>query len=198
MSMQKFAPRERFEFSNGAIGWRPGGPFDCLGPWAKVQNCPIYGTDLRRTCYATGYADTHFSIPACTRVHGKYIGGYLTTTNDGGAEFHPLDRYKSRVTGEFDPSSVRYVEIIGRRWFQRTYGNTYHTAQVFFDGELVATVPRSYGYDSMYEQNAINALDRLGFMPGREPHEPGWRYFRDRHGCRYSSTAIDVQREKDM
>lgn len=40
--------RERYNFSNGAIGWRPGGPFDCLGPYAKVQNCPIDGTELRR------------------------------------------------------------------------------------------------------------------------------------------------------
>jgi hypothetical protein len=52
--MQRFRATERFEFTNGAIGWRPGGPFDCLGPYAKVQNCPIDGTGFRRTCYATG------------------------------------------------------------------------------------------------------------------------------------------------
>ena len=91
--MQRFIARERFEFSNGAVGWRPGGPMDCLGPYAKVQNCPIHGTSLRRTCYATGYADTFFSVPACTRVRGAYIGGYLTM-DDGGCEFRPYDRFK--------------------------------------------------------------------------------------------------------
>lgn len=94
---QVFAARERFEFSNGAIGWRPGGPFDCLGPWAKVNKCPIHGTDLRLTCYATGYADTYFSIPAVTRYKGKRIKGYLTTDQDGGAEFRPLTDQKQHL-----------------------------------------------------------------------------------------------------
>jgi hypothetical protein len=87
--MQSFIARESFTFPNGAVGWRPGGPFDCLGPWAKVNNCPIHGTELRRTAYATGYADTYFSIPAVTRYKGRRITGYLTTNSDGGAEFRP-------------------------------------------------------------------------------------------------------------
>lgn len=86
---QRFIARERFEFPNGAIGWRPGGPFDCLGPWAKVQNCPINGTGLRRTCYATGYADTWFSVPAVTRYKGRRVTGFFTTDNEGGAVFYP-------------------------------------------------------------------------------------------------------------
>ena len=91
---QKFIAREAFTFANGAIGWRPGGPFDCLGPWAKVQHCPIVGTALRLTCYATGYADTYFSIPACTRHRGKHVRGYFTTDSDGNAEFRPMDSHK--------------------------------------------------------------------------------------------------------
>lgn len=95
--MQKFIARKRFEFPNGAIGWAPGGPMDCLGPYAKVQNCPIHGTDLRRTCYATGYADTFFSVPACTRVAGQYVAGYFSTTGDGGIEFRVMDRHQGRI-----------------------------------------------------------------------------------------------------
>lgn len=90
MSGQRFIARERFEFSNGAIGWRPGGPFDCLGPYAKVQHCPIHGTDDRRTAYATGYADTFFSVPARCEYKGKTLRGYLTGVDDGGVEFRPL------------------------------------------------------------------------------------------------------------
>ncbi len=92
--MQKFTAREKHEFNNGAIGFRPGGPFDCLGPYAKVLNCPIHGTELRRACYATGYADTYFSVPACTRVRGKYISGYLTGDGlNGGCEFRPHTKH---------------------------------------------------------------------------------------------------------
>lgn len=92
MAGQRFVARERFEFPNGAIGWRPGGPVDCLGPYAKVENCPIHGTDLRRTCYATGYADTYFSIPAVTTIKGRRIKGYFSL-DDGAIEFRPLNEH---------------------------------------------------------------------------------------------------------
>lgn len=94
---QKFAARKKHLFSNGAVGWRPGGSFDCLGPYAKIQNCPVAGTDLRLTCYANGYADTYFSIPAHTRYKGKYIGGYFTHRDDGGVEFCPYARFLDRL-----------------------------------------------------------------------------------------------------
>jgi hypothetical protein len=81
-------PRLGSTFANGAIGYRPSMSFDCLGPYAKVVNCPIGNTDYRLTCYATGYADTYFSIPACTRIHGKYVKGFFAL-DDGAIHFHP-------------------------------------------------------------------------------------------------------------
>lgn len=92
----RFFAGESTQFSNGAVGWRPGGPFDCLGPYAKVQNCPIAGTNLRLTCYATGYPDTYFSIPAFTRVRGEYVAGFFSRDSDGAVQFTPYDRYKER------------------------------------------------------------------------------------------------------
>lgn len=88
------SPTDTFACENGAIGYRPGGPFDCLGPYAKVKNCPIEGTSLRLTCYATGYADTYFSIPACTRRKGKHIRGYFTHREDG-IVFIPMNSHKA-------------------------------------------------------------------------------------------------------
>jgi hypothetical protein len=97
MAGQRFIARERYEFGNGAIGWRPGGPFDCLGPYAKVENCPIAGTNLRRTCYATGYADTFFSVPAVCQVAGKRIAGYLTGVDGNGCEFQPYTKHDAQL-----------------------------------------------------------------------------------------------------
>lgn len=85
---QRFIARKRHDFDNGAIGWAPGGMMDCLGPFAKVQNCPVEGHDKRYTCYATGYADTMFSIPACTYINGKQVKGFFTV-EDGGVVFVP-------------------------------------------------------------------------------------------------------------
>lgn len=87
------SPADTFTSNNGAIGHRSGSPFDCLGPYAKVSNCPIEGTTVRLTCYATGYANTVFSIPACTRYRGRYIRGYFTGRDDG-TVFVVMDSHK--------------------------------------------------------------------------------------------------------
>lgn len=96
---QKFYahPTDTFTFPNGAIGHRTGaGSFDCLGPYAKVRKCPIEGTQIVLTAYATGYADTMFSIPAMTRYKGQYIGGFFTL-DDGAILFRPYDRFLPRL-----------------------------------------------------------------------------------------------------
>ena len=89
MSGQKFRAAKPYQFANGAIGWSSGNPADCLGPFAKVQNCPIAGTQERRTAYATNYADTFFSVPARTQLRGKTLKGYFTV-EDHNCVFHPL------------------------------------------------------------------------------------------------------------
>lgn len=90
MGLQKFRASDRFEFTNGAIGWRPGGGMDCLGPYAKVQNCPVRGTDKRVTAYARNYADTFFSVPAICLLDGEPCKGFFTV-DDGAIEFYPYD-----------------------------------------------------------------------------------------------------------
>ena len=42
------------------------------------------------------------------------------------------------------------ITLIGRRWFQKTYGNTYHTVTVLIDGTEVYQSPKSYGYGDQY------------------------------------------------
>jgi hypothetical protein len=93
---QRFRASERREFSNGAVGYAPGGPFDCLGPYARVVNCPVKGHERRYTCYATGYADTYFSIPACTRIKGKYIKGFFSCDSDNAITFTPFSKEKDK------------------------------------------------------------------------------------------------------
>ena len=103
MSNQRFyaSPTDTFIWPNGAVGHRSGGAMDCLGPYARVRNCPVAGTTLRLTCYATGYADTFFSVPACTQYQRRYIAGYFATTDDGGIEFHINSRHQYRFNHHY-------------------------------------------------------------------------------------------------
>ena len=89
----RFRATEPFQFPDGSTGWRPGGPMDCLGPFAKIENCLIDGTELRKTVYATGYSDTFFSVPARCSHKGKYVSGYITL-HDESPVFVPNDQYK--------------------------------------------------------------------------------------------------------
>lgn len=83
MSQKFYDNGEPRHFPNGAIGYAPGGFTDCLGHFARVSNCPIDGTSVRHTCYASGYADTWFSVPATTRHKGKHVKGFFTSSEDG-------------------------------------------------------------------------------------------------------------------
>lgn len=64
-----------------------------LGPYAKVTNCPIEGSDDRMTCYATGYADTMWTVPACTTKKHHYVSGYFTL-KDENIVFVPKKKYQ--------------------------------------------------------------------------------------------------------
>jgi hypothetical protein len=86
------------------------------------------------------------------------------------------------------------LHIEGRRWFQRTYGNTYHSVRIFKDGEQIASLPKAYGYDYHFLQTALDWLKANGHAPADA--EYGTRYLREVLGGSYS--VIDVQLEKDL
>lgn len=94
--------------------------------------------------------------------------------------------------------NITSVTVIGRRWFAKRYGNTYHTAQVLINGVSVHKSEEQYGYGQQYEQTAGMWLEANGYMPGRKPNQPLWQYFRDDKKVAWSSQAIDVGREKDL
>lgn len=48
--------------------------------------------------------------------------------------------------------------VIGKRWFERVNGNTYHSATVYKDGKLIGRVPFQYGYERHYEQTALEII----------------------------------------
>ncbi len=89
------------------------------------------------------------------------------------------------------------ITIIGRRWFDRVNGNTYHSCECLINGQPVANVPFSYGYGNQYEYSAMNKLAELGYLPGYDSQTVAWRYCEDR-GIAYHATHSDVNRKKDL
>ena len=75
--------------------------------------------------------------------------------------------------------------LIGKRWFNRTCGNTYHSVEIIIDGKTVHCCPYANGW-----------------LPGREktegtPGEALWRYC-ERMGIQYVRNVTDVKRKKDL
>ena len=93
--------------------------------------------------------------------------------------------------------------VIGRRWFDRINGNTYHSAEAFVNGKLIGRVAFEYGYGDQWQWTAAEILEKAGYMPKREKFESTggseslWRYC-EKHNIDLVSTCSDVQRKKDL
>src|SRR5215470_12835886 len=57
------------------------------------------------------------------------------------------------------------IHIVGRRWFQRSAGNTYHTACVYIDGELKYKSGKHYGYGEQFLESGTAMLVGTEFVP---------------------------------
>ena len=92
---------------------------------------------------------------------------------------------------------IKSIEIYGLKWFQKSYGNTYHRVKVYVNDELIATSPITYGYGDYYIQNAEELLKKNGYLKRKDPMTPLWKYCKDR-GIKYRAYAYDVKTEREL
>ncbi len=62
-----------------------------------------------------------------------------------------------------EPGASLFFE--GRAWFDKMYGNTYHSVRIWVNGDIVAVVPMRYGYENAYQTSSIETLVELGYLP---------------------------------
>lgn len=98
------------------------------------------------------------------------------------------------------------ITIIARRWFQKTFGNTYHAVKVYVGGELVGMTTFEYGYGDHYLQTAHKILQQGGFyittgkMLGSGVSEDYYNFQQDmrNHRDKFIIDHCDVSRKKDL
>jgi len=97
------------------------------------------------------------------------------------------------------PRKITEITISGRRWFQRSYGNTYHSVQVWVNDEEVVNVPFAYGYDAGFIQTAIEQLKLKGYLADLDCIGEGAlsMYCRDK-GIKLHRNVCDVSRRRDL
>lgn len=88
------------------------------------------------------------------------------------------------------------ITIIGKRWFNRRTGNTYHSAQILIDGQTIHIIDYAYGYDQAYLDNAVNWL-KTNHLIKIDEHEPIWNYCK-KNNIKFEYSVSNVQRKSDL
>jgi len=104
----------------------------------------------------------------------------------------------------------RSISIVGRRWFDSYYGNTYNTVtiSVQFTGEgerfrngiggFYRELPMEYGYGDSYEARALGWLrDNLPAWRNNHNRSYGSEFARN-NDWHYHCYAQDVDRKRDL
>lgn len=92
--------------------------------------------------------------------------------------------------------------IIGRRWFEKVNGNTYHSVEVYKDGELLQREAFDYGYGDHYQQCALNIIKNKALVlkefevPELETIHSLWQL--KNLGHTLVTSVTDVSRKRDL
>ena len=57
------------------------------------------------------------------------------------------------------------INVVGKRWFQKSYGNTYHKVCIYIPGQETIESDITYGYGDQYKQTACELLQQQGTIP---------------------------------
>jgi hypothetical protein len=98
------------------------------------------------------------------------------------------------------------ITIIGRRWFDRRAGNTYHSVDVIVDGVNVGSNPFEYGYGDGYIQSGFKILQAAGYYPKTDRRTGGGastdycEFLSDKMNYRekFVFSVSDVGRKRDL
>ena len=106
----------------------------------------------------------------------------------------------------YPSKTINYCVVIGKRWFDRKNGNTYHSYRVVMNGEEIGYIPFAYGYDEGYRQTVFKIIQDAGYWPKTdrrlssgfpEDEYNFFNYIRDNRD-KFTFTVSDVSRKKDL
>lgn len=87
-----------------------------------------------------------------------------------------------------------YYVIDAKRWFDRVNGNTYHSVNVYKNGELLDRIAFNYGYGNHYEQTALEILKKHG----ETGQDILWKFKEEKGKKNVMVFCNDVKRKKDL
>ncbi len=93
---------------------------------------------------------------------------------------------------------VNKLELLGRKWFERTNGNTYFSAIALHNGEEVARIDFEYGYGDQWLYEITKVINTPAFE-SRKDCQP-WQYIDnlESQGIAVFTNCDQVTRKRDL
>jgi len=94
---------------------------------------------------------------------------------------------------------MKTLFVLGKRWFDRVNGNTYHSAGLYINGEFYKKIDCKYGYGDHYLQSAKELLfeDKIIKASENSRYTFLYTYCNDKD-IKFCYDVVDVQRKKDL
>ena len=87
---------------------------------------------------------------------------------------------------------INTLEISAKKWYQKSYGNTYHTVKVIVNNDTVLESGITYGYGKHYLATAANLLRDNGYnVP--ESNQEAYSMM-----LKYPYDEVEVSRKRDL
>lgn len=101
--------------------------------------------------------------------------------------------FKNEEIYEYNRKKQDKIKITCKRWFQKSYGNTYHSVSIDIPGHVNIYIPFTYGYENQCLETARKELEKQGIL--EESNDPTWKLFESNN---IDYVIEDVNRKKDL
>lgn len=147
-----------------------------------------------------GYSKPQEIADSLARFFGETIEIYTFDHGDPAHRATVEPRADERRDPDGPPRIVERIEIFGRRWFSRTYGNTYFSAVISVNDEHVCTI-REDGYGDYYKQRSWDWLARNGYVNPEKYNHGGLEQphvYCERQQIVFRSSVNDVTSKRQL
>lgn len=90
---------------------------------------------------------------------------HATSANTETTEGQQLAQLRGHLANQ-SPDPIKDIYIDAMTWRDKTYGNTYSSAQVFINYDYAFSIPFQYGGTGILEDTIYNKLTKLGMFNG--------------------------------
>ena len=90
------------------------------------------------------------------------------------------------------------VVITAKRWFQKSYGNTYHSVKVTLNGKVIGREVMKYGYGEQYMQTAEDIVKKNSKVLQGKPIFTNWKTYLREKGYNIEINISDVSTQREV